>query len=113
MLSEIRNNRTEPNIYEATHKVLTLSDFLAIALVRQPSTDVVAVAIDYVNVECVKIAIARNESTSQDVVQAKLLQKLFLDYFINRTTDNSTFKRDFLITMLGWGRLDTNVALRC
>jgi len=105
MLSKMRENRTPENATDVTHKVLTVSEFLAISLVRQPSVDVVAVSIDQVSTETIKVTIARNESTPEDVNQANTLQRLFMDHFINNKSEKRHFKREYLQTILSWGSL--------
>ena len=105
MISEMRENRTPENATNVTHKVLTVSEFLAISLVRQPSGDVVAVGIDQVSTERVKVTIARNESTPQDANQANTLRKLFTDHFINNRSEKHPFRQEYLRTILSWGSL--------
>ena len=103
MISEMRENRTPENATDVTHKVLTVSEFLAISLVRLPSIDVVAVGIDQVSTERIKVTIARNESTPQDANQANTLRKLFTDHFINNRSQKRPFRQEYFRTILNWG----------
>ena len=105
MISEMRENRTSEKATDVIHKLLTVSEFLAISLVRQPSADVVAVSIDRVSTEMIKVTIARNESTSEDVNQANTLRKLFMDHFINNRSEKPHFRREYIRTILSWGSL--------
>ena len=108
LLHDLRNARESnprKRYLDVTHKVLTLSEFLAISLVRQPSIDVVAVSIDQVSTETIKVTIARNESTPEDVNQANTLRKLFMDHFINNRSEKRHFKQEYLRTISTWGSL--------
>jgi hypothetical protein len=105
MISEMRENRTPENANDVIHKVLTVSEFLAISLVRQSLIDVVAVSIDQVSVEKIKVTIARNESTPENVNQANTLWKLFMNHFINNRSKKRHFKQEYLRTILSWGSL--------
>ena len=58
--------RTAEKAKKATPKILTLSEFLAISLVRLPTMDVVAVAVHQIGNETVKVTICGKESTSDD-----------------------------------------------
>ena len=105
ILSEMRENRISEDIIDVVYKVLIISEFLAISFVRQSSIDVVAVSIDRVSIEMIKVIIAYNESTSDDVNQANTLRKLFVDYFINNRSEKGDFKQEYLRIILSWGSL--------
>jgi len=100
-LNEMKQNRTKNDAY----KKITVSQFLAISLVRYSHVDVVAVSMDQVSPHKIEILIARNESTSLDSDQAKTLRQLFLKHFINSATKEPTeeqFSMDYLTAILGW-----------
>ena len=103
MLAEIRDSRTEENYKEIGHKVLTIAEFLAISLVRQPYMDVVAVSVDRLSSEKVKVMIARNEGTPDDTHQAMTLRDLIVKHLVTTNSDKQQFKEDYIKTILTWG----------
>ena len=103
VLSEMRENRNTENA--TAHKVLTISEFLALSLVTQPSIDVVTVSIDQLAKDKIHVIIARNESTSEDVEQAESLRLLFMEHFINSSSGERQFRAANFRQMLNWGGL--------
>jgi hypothetical protein len=104
MLAEMREREsTSGKLTNHIYKVLTVSEFLAISLVRRPLVDVVAVSIDQLSTEMIKVTIAHNESTPEDLNQANTLRKLFMDHFLNNRSEKRHFKQEYLQTILRWG----------
>jgi hypothetical protein len=112
MLDEITESRTANDAY----KLLSVSEFIAVCLVRTSTLDVVAVTLDQISSSKIKITVARNETTEEDVAQVDELKSLFCRHFIREPqncTSQEEFRLDFLRTVLKWGasRLETRLTI--
>jgi hypothetical protein len=78
-LNDHKENRVPQN---DSAMVLTMSNFLALSLVRGATGDVVAVAMDQLTGGILSVTTTRNHPTRMDVKQAEMIKDVIVRHFI-------------------------------